>query len=389
MKNDNTAGLLLGVAVGASMMYLLDPQGGRRRRAVMTQKLSRFSNLTEEAIGTTSRDAANRARGLFAEIGSWFRRETPDDRVLSERARSRLGFLVGHPSSIDVAANNGRITLSGPILAHEVDRLLEEIRRMPGVTEVVNHLNVHNEPGDISGLQGGPSRRRRGAQFEFWQENWSPSARLVASAVGTGLLLYGARQRAVPGALLATAGLGLVARGITNLDLQRLTGIGSGRRAVEINKTMRIGAPIDKVYEFWTNFEQYPRIMSTVRQVRMSQEGLSHWEIEGPGGIPFEWDLRVVQEDRPHLLAWRTEPGSAVQHSGIVQFQADGEAGTTVHVRMSYNPIVGALGHGAAALIGYDLKSILDEELMRMKSTIETGKFPEREVREAGTRMSR
>jgi uncharacterized membrane protein len=381
MRSDNTAGLLVGIGIGAATMYFLDPQRGRRRRAEATQKMMRFGNLTEEAMETAGRDALNRTRGLFAEIASWFSSDTPDDRVLAARVRSRLGFRVSHPRSISVVANDGRITLSGPILAHEVDGLLDDVSRVPGVKQVDNHLDVHQEPGDVSGLQGGPARRRRGEQFEFWQENWSPTARALAGAVGTGLVLSGLRQRSVSGTLLATAGLGLLARGVTNLDLQRLTGIGAGRRAVEVDKTISIAAPVDKVFEFWTNFEQYPRFMGAVREVRNIGEGRSYWVVEGPGGISFEWALRVVRYEPPNRFAWKTEPGSAVQHSGLVTYQANAEGGTTAHLRMSYNPVVGTLGHGAAALVGYDLKRVLDEEMMRMKSSIETGKFPDRERR--------
>jgi uncharacterized membrane protein len=382
MRTDNAAGLLLGIGCGAAAMYLLDPDRGRRRRAEVTQQMMRLGNLSGEAIETTSRDAMNRTRGLLAEIASWFSGAPADDRVLAERVRSRLGFLVDHPRSIGVVANDGRITLSGPILAHEVERLLNNVRGIPGVTHVDNHLDVHQEPGDVSGLQGGPFRRRRGDQFEFWQENWSPTARALAGAMGAGLLVYGGRQRTMPGILIATAGLGLLARGMTNLDLQRLTGIGAGRRAVEVNKTIKIAAPVEKVFEFWTNFEQYPRFMESVREVRMTGEGRSHWVVEGPGNLPIEWDL-IVREERPNLLSWKTEPSSVVQHSGIVTFQgsADGNGRTTVHIRMSYNPVAGALGHGAATLMGYDLKTMLDEEVMRLKSALETGKLPERESR--------
>jgi BON domain len=152
MRTDHTARLLLGIACGAATMYLLDPDRGRRRRAEVTQQMMRLGNLSGEAIGTTSRDAMNRTRGLLAQIVSWFSSQPADDRVLAERVRSRLGFLVDHPRSISVVANDGRITLSGPILAHEVERLLNDIRRIPGVRQVDNHLDVHQEPGDVSGL---------------------------------------------------------------------------------------------------------------------------------------------------------------------------------------------------------------------------------------------
>ena len=48
--------------------------------------------------------------------------------------------------------------------------------------------------------------------------------------------------------------------------------------------------------------------------------------------------------------------------------------GTRVHVRLAYNPPGGALGHIAAMLFGADPKSAMDEDLIRIKSLIETGK---------------
>lgn len=46
------------------------------------------------------------------------------------RVRSRLGVLVGHPRSMDVAVHEGRVTLRGPVLAEEVDRPLAGVARV-------------------------------------------------------------------------------------------------------------------------------------------------------------------------------------------------------------------------------------------------------------------
>ena len=43
---------------------------------------------------------------------------------------------------------------------------------------------------------------------------------------------------------------------------------------------------------------------------------------------------------------------------------------------MSYAPPAGVLGHAVARLFGADPKSELDEDLMRLKNTLETGKAP-------------
>src|SRR5262249_42791297 len=89
----------------------------------------------------------------------------------------------------------------------------------------------HEHAGDIPGLQGG--RQRPGNQFEFMQTNWSPAARLIAGLAGGTLVAYGVQRRDPLGAGLGVVGAGLLARGVTNLEFKRLTGLSGGRRAVE------------------------------------------------------------------------------------------------------------------------------------------------------------
>ena len=43
---------------------------------------------------------------------------------------------------------------------------------------------------------------------------------------------------------------------------------------------------------------------------------------------------------------------------------------------MSYSPPGGALGHAVAKFFGADPKSEMDEDLMRLKAALETGKTP-------------
>ena len=106
-------------------MYVLDPEMGRRRRALVRDKMTRSANATSEGIATTWHDVRNRARGLVASTKGLFQQEPPDDPVLRERVRAELGFLVRHPSSIEVTVQEGRVTLSGPVLADEMEQLVE------------------------------------------------------------------------------------------------------------------------------------------------------------------------------------------------------------------------------------------------------------------------
>ncbi len=152
--------LLGGVGLGAGLMFLLDPDQGRRRRALMRDKAVHSVNVTGTALRKTSRDVGNRARGLAARVEGRVHSDRASEEVLEARVRSQLGRAVSHPGAIEVRVEDGRVILSGPVLAGEVDDLLSTVRKVRGVRSVESGLEVHAEPGDVPALQGGPARPR-------------------------------------------------------------------------------------------------------------------------------------------------------------------------------------------------------------------------------------
>ena len=209
-----------GLGLGTAAMFLLDPDRGKRRRALVRDKFALATRKTGECWQVTTSDLANRTRGTIAAIQSRLSSEQPDDSVLVDRVRSKLGRIVSHPAAIHVTAENGNVTLSGPILADEVPHLLSCVKWTRGVQDVNNNLEVHAEAGNHPALQGG--RERQGSRFEFLQENWSPTARLLAGAAGSALAVYGGTRRGTLGAGLGAAGLLLTTRAITNTDFTHL-----------------------------------------------------------------------------------------------------------------------------------------------------------------------
>jgi hypothetical protein len=69
--------------------------------------------LFNQSTRKTSRDLSNRARGLKAEMRTSLKRHEVSDEVLLARVRGELGFLVSHPSAIEVTAERGHVTLAG------------------------------------------------------------------------------------------------------------------------------------------------------------------------------------------------------------------------------------------------------------------------------------
>lgn len=132
----------LGAAVGAGLAYLFDPTHGRRRRALLGDKLTSARHEAEEKVAKTARDAKNRAKGLAHETrGHLEHEEVPDD-VLVDRVRSEMGHVIDHPGEVTVTALGGRVTLSGEVKPEEVEKLTQHVARVRGVAGIDNRLGV-------------------------------------------------------------------------------------------------------------------------------------------------------------------------------------------------------------------------------------------------------
>ena len=168
--------LLLGAALGSAAMYLFDPDKGRRRRALIKDRASKASNDMKDFVDKGKRDLAKRGTIVTGRVRSAFTRRKATDDVLAERVRSKMGRYVAHPGAIDVAAAGGTVTLTGSILSHEHDDLIEGISSVPAVRNIIDQLTVFEKAEGISELQGG--RERAAEQPYVLQDSWAPGTRL-------------------------------------------------------------------------------------------------------------------------------------------------------------------------------------------------------------------
>ncbi|WP_420476395.1 SRPBCC family protein [Noviherbaspirillum sp. ST9] len=366
---------LAGAAIGAAAMYLSDPDRGRRRRALIRDKMVSTAHRSQGALGTASRDLANRMQGVRAKTGRLFSRRPKGagDQLLVERVRSMVGRAVSHPHAIKVHAQDGSVILSGPVLTHEKAQLLEAVRTVSGVKSIDDALQVHERAEGVPSLQG--EGRPRQLHTPILQANWPPAWRAIATVGGGALGAYGMRQRSALGLAAAALGIGLFARGMVK---GRQVSNRQGAQTVELHKSIYIDASPEAVFDAWSDYENFPQFMSNVREVRDIGEGRTHWKVSGPAGVQIEWDAMVTESDRPRTLAWRTTQDAEVGHTGRVRFEPAGD-GTRVSVHMTYRPPAGMVGDAVATLFNGNPKHQLEEDLLRMKTHIE-GNAPPRGV---------
>jgi hypothetical protein len=153
MLRSNRA-LLTGLGLGVGLMYFMDPERGRRRRALVRDKAAHATRICTGTVSATCADLAHRSAGIFARARRLGRHDPVDDDVLVERVRAKLGRLVSYPHAINVKASDGCVHLRGVILESEVPGLVRTISRVSGVRDVVNALDAHPSAARIAALQG-------------------------------------------------------------------------------------------------------------------------------------------------------------------------------------------------------------------------------------------
>lgn len=366
--------LLSGATAGAAFTYFFDPDQGRWRRAQLRDKIDKTKRETAETVDVVVKDGRNRSRGLLFEAERKLRHGTPSEGGIEHEVNAAIAVTSRHPRAVRAKVDGGKVTLAGPILAVEVDAVRAAVSRVDGVEEIDDRLEVHEKSGDIPALQG-DGQVGGATRPELFQQHWAPAPRAFVGALGGALLAYGLGKRGLTGIGAVSGGGLLLARAATNEPVRYVTGVGAGANAVEIDKSIHIDAPVEKVWEVCEDYESFPTFMSHVHDVREEGDGLSHWKVDGPLGSCVEWDAEITELRPNEVLAWRSRPGSVVKHAGEVAIEPS-NGGSRLHVKLAYNPAAGVAGHTVARLFGADAKKQLDDDLLRMKARIETGTPP-------------
>jgi uncharacterized membrane protein len=369
--------VLTTIGVGAGLAYFFDPRQGDRRRALLRDKANSLVDRMDNSIYSTVEDTRNKTRGVLSEWTAKLSNQDNPDWVLAERVRGALGRLSPHSRSVKVRADEGQIHLSGSILNDERDAILKAASRTRGVRDVIDELEVFYSPEEMSAFQNTTDAQSQ--ESPTWrQQNLSPATRLLSSVGGSLLTLYGLKRKGLAKPVLSTAGLLLTARGMTNMDTSSLLGLTTAGNGIRVQKTVNINAPIDEVYRFWHNFENFPLFMDHVKEV-VVQGGISNWKVAGPAGSSFEFQSHITRDVPNESIAWETIPDSQIHHSGVVRFEENWDGGTRVTVQMTYMPPAGVVGHKVAELFGVDPRHAMQEDLSRLKVLLEVNRMTSEE----------
>jgi uncharacterized membrane protein len=117
-----------------------------------------------------------------------------------------------------------------------------------------------------------------------------------------------------------------------------LGGSGSGgkkTRRLPIQRWTDVAAPVDRVYEEFTKFDQFPRFMHRVLNVEKDGRDKVSWQ-EKIWFSSREWEGRVTERRKNDRIVWTTTSG--MSHKGIVSFHKLADNLTRVMVTMEFEP---------------------------------------------------
>jgi hypothetical protein len=293
--------LLIGAGLGATVMCLLDPNLGRRRRALLQDKSRHLANVARDGVGKATRDAGNRLSGARHRAAALLHpREEVSDEVLADRVRSTLGRVVSQPRAIDVEVHDGVARLSGTIARDEARRLVRRAGRIRGVQGVENALAPRDQNLPETGERESRARWREimtshPVGHEPGERSWNPSTRAAGALAGAAAISWGARSRTPIAMAAAATGAALLARGLVNRPLGTILGVRNGREGVRVRKTLWVDAPVDQVFRLWSRPELFPRFLSHLDRVEPTGDRRYRWVASGPGGVKVDWESELTE----------------------------------------------------------------------------------------------
>lgn len=221
-----------------------------------------------------------------------------------------------------------------------------------------------------------------------------PGQERTVSLVGGSILTvfgvaFGLARRNPLGAAIAALGGGLLYQGITgHSPVYRWMGSNRAvktnpqkvsvpnRQGQHVTAVVTIDQPAEKLYAIWRDFNNLPKLLTSIESVEIQDPTHSRWTAKTVGGMTASWDAEIINEIPHEVIAWRSLANSQIANAGSVRFRpAPYRKGTEMRVTLEYAAPGQQLGVTVARWLGANPEQQLQEDLERFKQHVEAGDF--------------
>jgi uncharacterized membrane protein len=102
-----------------------------------------------------------------------------------------------------------------------------------------------------------------------------------------------------------------------------------------IEKSIEINVPVRAAYNQWTQFEEFPRFMEGVKQVKQIDDKHLHWKAD-IGGKEKEWNAEITEQVPDQRIAWTSREGAL--NGGVVTFHRLSDSKSKIMLQLEYDP---------------------------------------------------
>jgi uncharacterized membrane protein len=185
---------------------------------------------------------------------------------------------------------------------------------------------------------------------------------LLLAAAGGGLILGARPREGTPGRpFLTLAGIAMVGIASHRPLASALKSLGARVLSAEREFSFVVDRPVEQVFAFCADFENFPKFIGALREVRDTGDGRSHWCASRPRGGTIEWSATTTKFVTNSVIGWRSVPGSPVDAVGLMRFSPEG-ATTCVKVALSYRVLDGSIADTLTGLVSPHRARALEAE---------------------------
>ena len=102
-----------------------------------------------------------------------------------------------------------------------------------------------------------------------------------------------------------------------------------------VEASIDVDVPVSTAYNQWTQFEEFPRFMEGVKQVRQLDDRTLEWTAEIAGNEET-WRAEIDEQTPDQRIAWHSTEGAS--NAGVVTFHRLDEGKSRVMLQLDFDP---------------------------------------------------
>jgi uncharacterized membrane protein len=162
----------------------------------------------------------------------------------------------------------------------------------------------------------------------------------------------------------------------------------AGATPIAVERSVRVTGPAEELFAFLRDPANHRDLVKGGASLELVEGRISRWSVQGPDGRRLTWEVQVVEEREPEMIALRAVPGNGLDLQCRVELRPAPHGETEVRLAADISKPPGPRGVRplAALVTGEAANGVATELLRRFKQLMETGEIATVAGQPAGAR---